>query len=151
MDPMREILFHGKRLDNGEWVEGAYFPKSDPYPATIFHGKHNSLGDYVDPATVGQYIGRQDKNGKKIFEGHVVEHAGKLYVIEYIEKYSRFAATNPEIVFAGFDFGACEIVGNIHDNPDLLQKTDYLKNLQALSVQERQRILYGEWGKGGSP
>ena len=144
---MREILFHGKRIDNGEWFEGSLILAGE---CSILGMDWPYLNIRVISDTIGQYIGRQDKNGKKIFEGHIVEHAGKLYVIEYIEKYSRFAPTRPEIVFAGFDLGACEIVGDIHDHPDLLQAV-FPKRLQALSVQERQRVFLGKWGKGDTP
>lgn len=69
---MRETKFRGKRLDNGEWIEGDllrmldhWFIFPDPAPEGI--DKYA-----VDPATVGEYTGLKDKNGKEIYEGDVI-------------------------------------------------------------------------------
>jgi len=129
---MREILFRGKRMDNGEWIEGAYFPESDPYPATIFHGKHNSLGDYVDPATVGQFTGLLDKNGKRIFENDTVRfkrkfvHGGagvRIGRIVYDERNARFRISDSDDYIC-WDIYEVEDIEVVHDNPELLKEGD---------------------------
>lgn len=129
---MREILFRGKRVNGGEWIEGYYCTIHDSYnrkdKSAIFPCGDTCLnGDgavedycFVNPETVGQFIGETDKTGRNVFEGDIVQFKGVLYAIRYIEKYLRFAAVKPNTVFCAFNFSQAEIVGNIYDNPELL-------------------------------
>ena len=131
---MREILFRGKRIDNGEWVEG-YFVNL----RLIHYQKHqpiitdnNAVSYDVDPSTVGQYTGLCDKNGKKIFEGDIVKtdkfsEPNKQYIIKYDLQFGAFIGQDRyNLYFVTFDGdgGEFEVIGNIHDNPELLEGFD---------------------------
>ena len=134
---MREILFRGKRIDNGEWEFGWYemTPYSRwPLKPTIIPAQKAHEGHYehveVDPATVGQFTGLLDKNGYKIFEGDIVQYYGTYALEVFIEKgHTKFrwfdAVTNTKYAQLFFDsdeeLGECEVIGNIHDDPELLE------------------------------
>ena len=84
---MREILFRGKRVDNGEWVYGSLYiwkeAKTSPYKKfRIGSFVESRMRHYeVDPSTVGQFTGLTDKNGKKIFENGYMIIDNKTYKV----------------------------------------------------------------------
>ena len=131
---MREILFRGKRLDNGDWVYGYYVhigPVSCQRAYIIPEYASSLYVNEVDPSTVGQYTCLNDKNGKRIFDGDIAK------VLQGKDK---------DIAYVGFENGAfmlypktgniyertlweywyndwdVEVIGNITDNPELLEK-----------------------------
>ena len=132
---MREILFRGKRK-NGEWVIGYY---------TLWNEKHciyDGVVYYtVIPETVGQYTGLTDKNGKKIFEGDILESPiGRKAIVSFgtykpwstkdsddFESWKlTLTANNDGETELSCGLGKhcaayLEVIGNIHDNPELLK------------------------------
>ena len=138
---MREILFRGKRTDNGEWIYGNLFvPDIPDAPVEICTGTNRVRITYeVDPDTVGQYTGLTDKNGKPVFEGDIIrsEFSRRLYPVCFGEYYcvdedgdEELACgwyckegSGYEIAFGDPD-GWASVVGNIHDNPELLEVSE---------------------------
>lgn len=132
---MREILFRGKTIGNGEWVEGYYYKakycRTDDELCdyiTVPHPKeYNEPSSHyiVNPETVGQYTGLEDKNGTKIFEGDIVKRFWFdkmcIYQIDYDNVLARFTARAGMNFIAFYcDSEEFEVVGNIYDNPELL-------------------------------
>ena len=144
---MLEILFRGKRKDNGEWVKGFYgintiCCEQSTYLSAVISKMPQGIYDYesweVELETVGQYTGLTDKNGVKIFEGDIVKgiaySATKIGVIVWIDEISSFgvryaqnltAWENSSILrcaaIGKTDEFAAEVIGNIYDNPELLK------------------------------
>ncbi len=121
---MREILFRGKRLDNQVWVEGYYL---------CLHGEEDlhiivdAEGQYhrVDSETVGQLVpGLPDKNGKKVFDGDIIEAIYGNHVGECIEATVIVRFDDYELMWDIDHSYEIEVIGNIHDNPELLGGAD---------------------------
>lgn len=140
-------LYRGKRKHDGEWIYGSFFREDDvvtifPKPMCIGCGFGGLWWiddgfDPVDPETVGQFVGMTDKNGKNIFEGDIVHVLGNQQVedwknVNYIGSIAFLDAgfcvidgTIEDHAFRRYqlprrDF-SLEVIGNIHDNPELLE------------------------------
>ena len=148
----REILFRGKRVDNGEWAYGrgllqckdelgneivAIFTdivKSEKYIKK--EGRYTLYYEPVKAETLGQYTGLKDKNGKKIFEGDILDYIGKrkdnmnkVYRRKVVFHEGMFALLSKELrAYSALNYHCMEdgrsawrVIGNIHDNPELLK------------------------------
>lgn len=151
---MREILFRGKRCDNGEWAQGYYIRAEHHWHNHGIHKDWITLGASanggwfalhnkyaVKAETVGQFTGLTDKNGKKVFEGDILKFTDAHAEYEWIGKVEfgnpnaeynwgfqlvYISGTKPNTdILLWFDMeetGAySEVIGNIHDNPELLE------------------------------
>ena len=132
---MREILFRGKKKINDEWIYGYYFQKQNVYAEDGNPIEHcisdlPPFGAEIIPETVGQYTGLTDKSGTKIFEGDIVKiplfvncKEPKVAVVVWNKLYANFGleAKNVKTDFYYYFGGEIEIIGNIHDNPELLK------------------------------
>lgn len=121
---MREILFKGKRVDNGEWTEG-YFFKSWDKVFLLWGMTGNSPNmEEVKPETVGQYTGLKDKNEKKIFEGDILLKGFEKVLVKWNANQCRWGIYSNNYEICGFNEstqGYFEVIGNIYDNSELLE------------------------------
>lgn len=132
---MREILFRGNRKDNGEWVYGNY-AVTDNNEKQHFIFQNKAFEFEVVPETVGQYTGITDDNGKKIFEGDILGVTNDDPDYDYITKvYLDCDTLCVDVQGQDYDYTSIgfaieiwddecdqvEIIGNIYDNPELLE------------------------------
>lgn len=131
---MREILSRGKRVDNGEWVVGSYIYAHkwnwDGSAGHLICNIYGTTKTQVIPETVGQFTGLTDKNGKNIFEGDIIQGTivsawnKALIRCEVVYNKDGFISVertrNQHRVHKVKFAKDIEVIGNIHDNPELL-------------------------------
>lgn len=128
----REILFRGKRVDNGEWIYGDLLTPTDIMDVWEI-SENTGMGDRyeIDPETVGQYTGMTDKKGTKIFEGDIIEcdwfnamvkieHRKHLIIFDRASFCGEWRIGNNKYNNFLHDTFNRKIIGNIYDNPELL-------------------------------
>ena len=126
---MREILFRGKRLDDGEWVYGSYVEQYGAKEIYLPDGVDRECGldhYHILPESLGQYTELKDKNGTKIFEGDIVKLSYKdgfeIGPIGWSTIDVRYKFASPDGTAYGIDVtNTFEVIGNIHDNPELMK------------------------------
>ena len=142
---MRDILFRGKNVNNGEWVYGNLYIGDDKNKHLILAGRENyRISHEVIPETIGQFTGLMDRNGEHIFEGDVIRahynnnfdyiesvvfHNGMfcgLYTPNYkFRRYTVLADGEVNLPFyTEWYMKWCEVVGNVHDNPRLIKTNE---------------------------
>ena len=138
---MREILFRGKCNEagkyNGQWIEG-FYGEDDGKPIIARSTDHGLIGYFCEPDSIGQYTGLTDKNGKKIFEGDILQGfwycEGVRAKVVWIDDAATFGIlysfrkSGEETAWLNSSWYKFtsespyfpEIIGNIYDNPELL-------------------------------
>ena len=121
---MREIKFRG-RDEHGEW----HFGDLLSWPIIRSFNGWNYEYKEVAADTVGQYIGRKDKKHREIYEGDLVKDSNNyVYRVVYNEYLASFGLRRKQDAYMhyfgdAFESEACEIIGNIYDNPSLMEGT----------------------------
>lgn len=147
----REILFRGKRLDNGEWIKGDLIndyerifiiQKETPIWVNYIQKEDETYSKQirvivfeVAPETVGQFSGEKDCKGNNVFSGHILRltYDGYSFNCEVVFKDggflvfkdNAFSGGDADMTLIGWlkhDDYKFEIIGNIHDNPELIRK-----------------------------
>ena len=125
---MREIKFRGWNGKNKKWIYGYYF---------VNRGEHfispdevvNPLVSYedflVDKDSVGQYTGVKDKNGKEVYDGDIVSSGATTGVVMYDCEQAGFVVQKEKTIELRFySLLGIEVIGNVHDNPELLTNNE---------------------------
>lgn len=125
------ILFRGKRVSDGKWVQGYYacLPDAAGSVHMIFAPAENpdesNQTCYIDPNTVGQYTGLTDKNGERVFDGDIIKTGSAVSYVYWDEKSLCWSVYDgkADAALAYYESYEVEVIGNVCDNPELLEAT----------------------------
>ena len=148
----RVIEFRGKDIDTGKWIYGRLLaddvivPSGQEFGVCANHIEDDLIAHIVDPETIGQYTGLRDKNNVKIFEGDIVRiiEEDENVVVKWDERGAAF-----KTVWSRVDEGASfyenlwhddvEVIGNIHDNPEIVIPAESKDEMLFLRLQKEAR------------
>ena len=164
---MREILFRGKRTDNGEWVEGyfyrKYFPEL-PHDRCVIQYKTEYTKEWrldymvaeIIPETVGQWTGLTDNNGKKIFEGDIFKFNDEVWESYYTScgtEYDSWEVENYGVVgfdedlakydFVKYKFNENSVEADLHENHDI-EFSEFVGEIEVIcNIHDNPELLKG--------
>ena len=130
----REILFKAKRIDNGEWIEGDLYTSGrwlDVFNKDAIYIGNPELLNPIDQSTICRYTGFKDKNGKLIWENdiciiynNIIDEKDGFFTIKWEDDFAEFTLSGRDstTMFDNFCGTEYEVVGNIFDNPELLEE-----------------------------